>query len=538
MQESIKKFTTQISDKWKNIDKKIRIKAMIITGFLIIALGLTIYLTVRPKWIVFNSNSDVETIGQLQNAFNDAGIKSKMSQNGTAIEVQQKDVNKARVTLAEKNIPTKGFTYTDATTLNSMGMSESDKKQMYLRVRESEVARTIESIEGVVSADVKIVPIDDTVYFENDKKEASASVTLVTDKEFTSDQTLTMARLVAMSVEGLDMKNIEIVDQNANSLYSGSSKDINSFSSKEDVERQRTKETEMRIRVALSKLYDDVNVTPNLVFNWDKRTQEDLTYAKPDPNDKKGLVQKENLQTQDVINGDSASAPGVDTNNQTAPNYQTGSGTNSTYNGNSQENQYLYNESKLVTDTAEGKFIPADSTISIMVYDFINYDESQLKENNTINAQMTWEQFKADNSQKTPITIDQQVIDYINKATGIDPNNINVVGYNVPVFIDEVVKPLVIEQIILLAILALLLLLLAFGLIRKTKPEEIEEIEPELSVKDMLVTTQLEDKKEQDQLAEIDSVESEYKRQIEKFINEKPEAVAQLLRNWLSDEWE
>lgn len=87
-------------------------------------------------------------------------------------------------------------------------------------------------------------------------------------------------------------------------------------------------------------------------------------------------------------------------------------------------------------------------------------------------------------------------------------------------------------------ILGILLLLLAFGLIKKTQPDEVEEVEPELSVEDLIVSTQLEDEKEE-MLAEIDtSVESEYKKQIEKFVNEKPEAVAQLLRNWLSDEWE
>ena len=32
--------------------------------------------------------------------------------------------------------------------------------------------------------------------------------------------------------------------------------------------------------------------------------------------------------------------------------------------------------------------------------------------------------------------------------------------------------------------------------------------------------------------------QSEVKKQIEKFVKEKPESVAQLLRNWLSDEWD
>ena len=32
--------------------------------------------------------------------------------------------------------------------------------------------------------------------------------------------------------------------------------------------------------------------------------------------------------------------------------------------------------------------------------------------------------------------------------------------------------------------------------------------------------------------------QNEIKKQIEKFVTEKPESVAQLLRNWLQDDWE
>jgi flagellar M-ring protein FliF len=31
---------------------------------------------------------------------------------------------------------------------------------------------------------------------------------------------------------------------------------------------------------------------------------------------------------------------------------------------------------------------------------------------------------------------------------------------------------------------------------------------------------------------------SEIKKQLEKFVKQKPDAVAQLLRNWLSDDWD
>ena len=62
------------------------------------------------------------------------------------------------------------------------------------------------------------------------------------------------------------------------------------------------------------------------------------------------------------------------------------------------------------------------------------------------------------------------------------------------------------------------------------------ETEPELEVEEMLSVA----KQDVKELEEIELKETlETKRQIEKFVDEKPEAVANLLRNWLTeDEWE
>ena len=66
------------------------------------------------------------------------------------------------------------------------------------------------------------------------------------------------------------------------------------------------------------------------------------------------------------------------------------------------------------------------------------------------------------------------------------------------------------------------------------KPVEVTELEPELSVESLLKTT-----KENQQLEEIEfNDKSSAREQIEKFVDENPEAVASLLRNWLNEEWE
>ena len=88
----------------------------------------------------------------------------------------------------------------------------------------------------------------------------------------------------------------------------------------------------------------------------------------------------------------------------------------------------------------------------------------------------------------------------------------------------------------LMVILTLLIAgLLVFVIIKGTSPVEVTELEPELSVEDLLATTQEDDKQNLDEIELSDK--SETRQLIEKFVDENPEAVALLLQNWINEDW-
>ena len=90
------------------------------------------------------------------------------------------------------------------------------------------------------------------------------------------------------------------------------------------------------------------------------------------------------------------------------------------------------------------------------------------------------------------------------------------------------------KRIIIIVLAVIIGALLLFVVFKGMKPEEVVEVEPELSVEALLATT-----KENQTLDDIEfSDKSAAKMQIEKFVDENPEAVASLLRNWLNDDWE
>jgi flagellar M-ring protein FliF len=216
--------------------------------------------------------------------------------------------------------------------------------------------------------------------------------------------------------------------------------------------------------------------------------------------------------------------------------------------------------STTITKYGYGDLIPELSSLSVIGYNYrVFYEEhlpQYLNEYGITEEDFTWEQFKERQQLLMPVMLyssgtaeagteetvmDAELLDSLRMGTGIATENISLITYELYDFNDAQVTPIDWQLIVVFVILAMLLALLAYGLLRSNEPQEVLEVDPELSVEDLLVSTQLEEAKneEVERLREIDyTADSEVKKQIDKFVDDKPEAVAQLLRNWLNEGWE
>ena len=163
--------------------------------------------------------------------------------------------------------------------------------------------------------------------------------------------------------------------------------------------------------------------------------------------------------------------------------------------------------------------------------------EESLQEQGLLD-EISFENYVEQNSQPTRIDLENQdeLVELIAAATGIATGNIQVIAYDKPVyeaaetgsFFDNITNYLMVLLTILIAAL------LIFVIIRGTSPVEVTETEPELSVEDLLETTR-------DDTTALEEIELEDKSEtrimIEKFVDENPEAVALLLRNWINEDW-
>ncbi len=537
MQEKLLEYKALAKEKWQGFDKGLKTRIIVIAIGLIIIMGMMIYWATRPNWVVLKSKSDEATIGQMQQIFNDAGIKNRIGDRATSIEVLEKDLNKAKIIIAESDIINqKDFKWDeDITAKIDIGMTENDKNKIYQNGHQKEIEKLIKEFNNVINANVKLAIPENGSVFENNKNKVKAAITLETTAGFTRENAVTIAKLVETSVPGLEAENITISDQSGKLLYSGN-EDGFSMSTKEEIEKNKYNEIENKIENTLKPLFDEVKIISNIKFDWDKKTETSTTYTPPVDESTVGVPKTSTEQNESVVNGTPGEEPGVEPNDQNPPNYAINNAQTGTYEKNDKQTEYLYNTKEEIKEANIGTVIPEKSSISVVVYKQKIYDEEILRKEKILNKELSWDKFKTENSEQKPMEIDEQLLRTIKVGTGIE--NVTLVGYEKPIFVDKVAEPVAIKEIIVLIILVILIALLAFALIKKSQPDEIEEIEPEISIEDLIATNKREDEEVAEKLAGITEVESEYKHKIEDFIDENPEAVAQLLRNWLNEEWE
>jgi flagellar M-ring protein FliF len=201
-------------------------------------------------------------------------------------------------------------------------------------------------------------------------------------------------------------------------------------------------------------------------------------------------------------------------------------------------NKYDYLPNKTVQNIEHevGAVKKDESSIAVVLNRYNVIKEETLEDQGALDD-MTFDEYVDANSTSTEQEVPEDLVTLVAAATGIAENNIQIRLYDTPIFEaaegssfgDNVTNYLMLILTILIAGL------LVFVIIKGTSPVEVTELEPELSVEDLLATTQ------EDEKANLEEIElgdkSETRVMIEKFVDENPEAVALLLRNWINEDW-
>jgi flagellar M-ring protein FliF len=522
--EFLSNMLKPIIDFWKGLEKSQKVRIYITAGIVTVAVGLGLYLLTKPTYTTVIENANSTDIAEMQKVLKDKGIAYKLTDNKSGIIVDVKDSDNAHLELATA-YPKNGLTFADALGNIKINTTESDKKHIWQELDESDIARQLKLIQNVKDASVTITVPEDTLFIDSTtNKDAKASVVITRSGEITPKQAESIVKVVASSVEGLDPSNVTVIDEEGNPLNPETDNTMDKTSTKYEMKLKVKTDLEKNLRNVLNgqqfDSFDTAKVVVNPILDFDTLTQSSKEVSNPKDMDSGALLTKEELK-EELTNGTSGGTVGMDANPGTVPSYPNGSTDAESYKKSDVKETYTYNQLEKQSEKSLGEVIPEKTTAAVtLLYGNRVTDDSKLTDE-----------------------LIAQVQELASKATGIPAENIAVTKLKIQPTVEEipttseVVKNMISEYGLLALLLLMLIALVIIAIPRRSKQVVAEPVfagvdevvSPKYNINDL----------RQEPVPEIDTEErSEVKKQLEKFVKQKPDAVAQLLRNWLTDDYE
>jgi len=192
--------------------------AAVLTAFFLYIAGA---ITEPPKTILF-SGLESRDAAAITAKLDSMAVKYDAKEGGTIL-VAADQVTKLRMALAQDNLPAAGVGYEIFDKSDTFGTTAFVQNINHLRALEGELARSIQTIEGVGGARVHLV-IPERQIFSRDDQTPSASVVLKTRGRMDRGQVQAIQHMVAAAVSALSADRVAIVDDRGNLLAGGDDK--------------------------------------------------------------------------------------------------------------------------------------------------------------------------------------------------------------------------------------------------------------------------------------------------------------------------
>lgn len=543
MDERVKKIVEKMKDWWKKFDRKQK-------GIVLSALSV-VFIMVLILVLVFNHKTytelgtydDTNTSAQVVELLKTNGIEYKTSIDGKTIEVDEKKLGEANLLLGSNSIEPKAYSF-DNVVNGSLTTTEADKRRMKQMYSEDKMEQDLMKIDTIKSASVNFYIPENTGTLISNEQESYAAIYIETTEGFKDDTAEAIAKMAAYLLGNDTTDRISIMDTAGKLIYPKTKPNTDDEDGPMlDVTDQLafTKQVEQIVTDAVKDVvlgtgqFENVSVSTRLVINFDEVKNTMHEYIAAEGQDQGLLSHEDYYEGASSTNDDqTAGVPGTDSNTQNGPTYVTGDDKDSTKSNEKQwSKDYLPSESITETKNAIGAIVSDKSMVSLSAYKYHIYKQEDVQTQGLL-EDITWEQFKVLNQEKVKMTVDEDLKKLVAFAAGVPIDNVAITAYEEPVFYDaaEPVKttPANIIVIVLTVLIVLLLAFVIFRTLAGEKKKQEEPMEEELAVESMLQS--------EPELQDIDTDQkSEMMVLIEKFVDENPESVALLLRNWLDEEW-
>lgn len=534
MQERLKELLNKVIEWWKGLKVRQRTMIICIAAAIILALTVTVTLLSKPKYTLLKECETASEGAQIKQILDDeGGYTYRISDDGLRVEVATSQLGNANLLLASNSIVSNRYTI-DNVTEGGLGVTEADKRKRYIEMLQDELEHDfIGMFSAIRTATVMLHVPEENGTLIATEQESSASIVLEIDGEFTSDNAAFLARAVATALGNSTTDNISIIDTTGTMLFSGDDNFYISGTSNSPmvIKRESEEAVGLKIKNALkgTNNFDNIQAAVNLVIDFSDSQIVDHNYYAPE-NSTQGLLAEARIYNSDATGGQ-GDIPGTDSNDE-SPTYVLDN--NGMQSASTSEEEYKYVPSERISTTTNkgGTIDYQNSSAGITAIDYVIVQEEVVRDQGLLDG-ISWEEYKAQNSGRRRIENDADWINVVAMSTGIPAENISIVAYEENWFVDREGLGIETTDVVAFVLILLILGLLAFVILRSMMRERVpEEPEEPLPVDELLQSTP-------DEVLEDIEVEpkSEERLILEKFVQENPEAAANLLRNWLQEEW-
>ncbi|MCS6893032.1 MAG: flagellar basal-body MS-ring/collar protein FliF [Deltaproteobacteria bacterium] len=173
----------------------------------------------KPDYSTLFSDLDPADASAIVDQLKAKKIAYEISNDGKTIKVSPSNlVHELRLSLASIGLPRHGSFGFELLDNNNLGTSAFVEKIKFQRALQGELEKTIKSIDGVQAVRVHIVKPEKSIFRDAQKPTASVYLKLRPGLVLSQEQIRGISHLVSGSVEGLEPRNVSIVDASGSLL--------------------------------------------------------------------------------------------------------------------------------------------------------------------------------------------------------------------------------------------------------------------------------------------------------------------------------
>jgi len=533
----VDKMWAQLREYLSKMSRGNKIKLAVLFAVVIVLAIITVSILTRVTWATLHNATDMAEAGQIRAALIEMNVPNEI--DGLRIMVPEGRVSELRAVLsAEGILGPMGLDQDIMGQAAGFAVTDAHARELYDAQLSENIRRMIMMNPRIVNA-MALVRQGETSPFRaaHGVRAPHAAVMLAIrgGDRLSNQEAQAIADIIRGAVPGINYENIFIADSNGNSYRVGDGITVDAESElamRIMMQNALTEQIRLSVEQQLMPVFgiNNIRITPNVRLGWDRVTREQIEFAPPVAGELQGMHRSAHDTWEAARSDDLAiGIPGTDSNELGTAEYPFGTlADGELYMRRISERNYEINQTITVIDYAQGDI----TALSIAVL---------------INADAIEGDFSA------------EVADLV--AFGLGTTVANVTVQSIPFsYVDDTMEQMFNEwqemqeqqrmreliQTIIRYTVILLLGIMTLLLIRTI----VKTLNPPPEPDPLLVTGGGVDYLADDDYDDAEALMPEYDaleemdllsklpglEQIERFIDKDPAAVAQLLRNWLTDE--